>query len=416
MSSLNRIFLFRKLYSYLHFYTFTVLPHAVGMASYALLPSSLYLRLFFLHSSLSQLFYILFGRLCPRLPFPTANLTGKTCIVTGANSGIGFQLASSLTSLGASVLLIVRSEEKGRDAVKSILSTQPEAKGRVKYALLDTSNLDSVREFAKRWVADGGGRIDVLMHNAGAVHANEPFTEEGLPSLYVTNFLSSFLLTYLLMPYLATGVRVVFTSSTGQLSSALSKSFSTHKVTGTYESGYHIPALTVPFLGWKIHKGRSDEGEYAQTKAMQCAFARALQSKFDSGDLSHEGAKESGSDSNRRLTASFTPGFTSTAIFTKFGPGDSSFWKMLISNPNFAWLKASTWMATDVREGAMTGLWLAVASEEEIAERDVIGEQVGAGGGFWDRTRRIASVADLMSEEKLERLWRRWEIDADIEW
>lgn len=115
-------------------------------------------------------------------------------IVTGGNSGIGFQIALELARRGATVRLACRNASKADIAVSQITNQIPESRGRVEAHTLDTSSLVSVRAFAKEWKARGG-RIDILMHNAGVVSVPRGqilFTPDEFPLLYATNFLGPF--------------------------------------------------------------------------------------------------------------------------------------------------------------------------------------------------------------------------------
>src|SRR4051812_26271771 len=88
---------------------------------------------------------------------------GRLSVVTGANSGVGWQTALWLARAGSEVILAVRSAEKGRTAVESIHRLLPRA--RVRYDILDLASLQSVRAFAAR-LADAS-RLDLLVNNAG---------------------------------------------------------------------------------------------------------------------------------------------------------------------------------------------------------------------------------------------------------
>ena len=399
------------LLSTLHFFLFSVLPLALSMTLYAILPQSLFNRLRYLLSTLHQLFNLTFSRLLPTLLIPTTSLNGKTAIVTGANSGIGYQITLSLVRLGAAVLLAVRSESKGRDAVQSILEAIPDAKGRVKFSILDTSSFSSVQAFASKWQSQSGGQqIDILCHNAGITQPPFPLTSEGIETVYATNFLGSFLLTHLLEKHLSPSARIIFTSSTGQLSAKFTPYFSTQSVRGMIEPGFHAPCFSIPILGLHAWNPARSSQKYAQTKGMQCAFVRRLQRRFDTNTTLDKDGKVLG----RRTAHTFTPGFTMTPIFGKIQSG-TSFLLDLIKDPSFTLLTVTTFAATDVTQGAMTGLWLASAPEEEIAGADEVGREPG-GGGYWDRLHREMSVADIMSDKMLDRLWERWEADAGIEW
>lgn len=138
---------------------------------------------------------------------------GKTVLVTGANSGIGYQAALELARHGAHVLLGCRSEGKGQAALERLKREVPGAS--VEIALVDMASLSSIRTFASQYVSRGG-TLDILVNNAGvmAVPARE-LTSDGFERQFGTNHLGHFALTGLLMPALSKSVapRVVTVAS-----------------------------------------------------------------------------------------------------------------------------------------------------------------------------------------------------------
>lgn len=137
------------------------------------------------------------------------DLTGRTAVVTGANSGIGFETALVLARHGASVVLACRNVDKAADAAARI-------PGDVGIQQLDLCSLASVRTAAERLLADHR-RIDLLVNNAGAFRSRYVVTEDGFESTFAGNHLGPFALTGLLLErLLATpGSRVVTVSSIG---------------------------------------------------------------------------------------------------------------------------------------------------------------------------------------------------------
>jgi NAD(P)-dependent dehydrogenase (short-subunit alcohol dehydrogenase family) len=129
-------------------------------------------------------------------------MSGRTAIVTGANSGIGRAAAAALADAGARVVLAVRSTEKGEAAAAAM-------RGETEVALLDLASLASVHEFADGW----HGPIDLLINNAGVMAPPLSRTVEGFELQFGTNHLGHFALTNLLLERV-TG-RVVTVSSTG---------------------------------------------------------------------------------------------------------------------------------------------------------------------------------------------------------
>ncbi len=138
--------------------------------------------------------------------------SGRTVIVTGANSGLGLATSRELARAGAAVWLAVRDEEKGRRASSSI--REQVARADLTTGLLDLADLSSVRAFAESFVA-AGGQLDLLINNAGIMAAPRRLTGDGFESQFGTNHLGHFALTGLLLPALlkAPATRVVTVSS-----------------------------------------------------------------------------------------------------------------------------------------------------------------------------------------------------------
>lgn len=147
------------------------------------------------------------------------DLAGRTCLVTGANSGIGFATAAGLAARGASVWLLCRSQERGAQAARELR----EATGsrRIHVATLDVADFASIRRFAAGFRA---GSVDVLVHNAGVLPDERTLTTDGHELTLATNLLGPLLLTLLLLPKLqASGAaRVIFVSSGGMYTQRLS--------------------------------------------------------------------------------------------------------------------------------------------------------------------------------------------------
>jgi NAD(P)-dependent dehydrogenase (short-subunit alcohol dehydrogenase family) len=142
--------------------------------------------------------------------------TGRVAIVTGANSGIGFETAKALAGKGATVVVASRSGEKGNRAVDDIRSKTPEAK--IEFMQLDLANLTSVRGFAQAFKARHD-RLDLLINNAGVMMPQmREETEDGFELQFGTNHLGHFALTLLLIDRLIAteDSRVVNVASSAQ--------------------------------------------------------------------------------------------------------------------------------------------------------------------------------------------------------
>lgn len=137
--------------------------------------------------------------------------SGRTFLVTGANTGIGFETARVLARRGGRVLLGCRSEERAAGAIDRIRAESPEAD--VEFLPLDQADLASVRTAAEQAAAEP--RLDVLVNNAGIMGVPRTLTVDGFESQFAVNHLGTFALTGHLLPKLeeTDGSRVVVTAS-----------------------------------------------------------------------------------------------------------------------------------------------------------------------------------------------------------
>ncbi|MFM5930551.1 MAG: oxidoreductase [Novosphingobium sp.] len=137
--------------------------------------------------------------------------SGRTIMVTGANTGIGFESARVLAQRGARVLLACRNRDKAQAAINRIQALVPGAD--LAFVPLDQADLNSVRAAAD--LAAKEARLDVLINNAGVMIPPLGRTAQGFEEQFGVNHLGTFALTGLLLPKLAQtpGSRVVITSS-----------------------------------------------------------------------------------------------------------------------------------------------------------------------------------------------------------
>src|SRR5689334_10351337 len=126
------------------------------------------------------------------------DLTGRTFVVTGANSGLGLVTARELGRKGARVVLAVRDTAKGDAAARTI-------DGPVEVRRLDLADLGAVRAFAEAWEGD----LDVLINNAGLMAIPRQRTRDGFEMQIGTNHLGHFALTNLLLPHVSDRVVTV---------------------------------------------------------------------------------------------------------------------------------------------------------------------------------------------------------------
>ncbi|KUI07855.1 short-chain dehydrogenase [Mycobacterium lehmannii] len=201
--------------------------------------------------------------------------SGRTAIVTGANSGLGYDTAAALAGAGAAVVLAVRNLDKGREAVEGIKRSSPDAV--VSLQELDLSSLDSVRRAADELRA-AHPRIDLLINNAGVMYVpSRETTKDGFEMQFGTNHLGHFALTGLLLDNLRSvdGSRIVTVSSVGHRIMARIRFEDPHFETGynrvqaygqsklanllfTYELQRRLAAGGAPTIAAAAHPGFSD--------------------------------------------------------------------------------------------------------------------------------------------------------------
>jgi NAD(P)-dependent dehydrogenase (short-subunit alcohol dehydrogenase family) len=130
------------------------------------------------------------------------NQEGKLCVVTGSNSGTGREAARRLAGAGATVIMAVRSLEKGEAARSAIVTELPEALIEVRH--LDLADLSSVRAFADQLITDNNP-IDILLNNAGVMAPpKRAESADGFELQFATNFLGHYVLTLRLLPLILT--------------------------------------------------------------------------------------------------------------------------------------------------------------------------------------------------------------------
>jgi NAD(P)-dependent dehydrogenase (short-subunit alcohol dehydrogenase family) len=277
---------------------------------------------------------------------------GRVAIVTGANSGIGFETARNLACRGARVVMACRSQTRGQAAADRIREESPP--GEVELELLDLSKLASVRSFAARF-AERFDRLDLLINNAGVMAPPKTKTEDGFELQLATNHLGHFALTGLLLPMLlaTTGSRVVVLAS--------------HM--------HRLAALDLDDLNFE-HRIYSRWLAYGQSKLANLLFAQELHRR-----LSSAGATT--------IAVSAHPGWAATELQRNVGV-------TTIFNPL---------LAQDGRAGARPTLHAATAAEVHG------GDYFGPRGflGLTGRPTRARSNRRARDSTLARKLWERSE-------
>jgi NAD(P)-dependent dehydrogenase (short-subunit alcohol dehydrogenase family) len=285
---------------------------------------------------------------------------GRTAVVTGANSGIGFETARMLAERGARVVLACRSLDKAAVARDTIRATAPDAE--LSLVRLDLASAESVRAAAAT-VGATFDRIDLLINNAGAAFGRLTLID-GIDRTFVTNVLGPFAFTGLLLPRVlaASAGRVVTVSS------------------GSHEAG----RLDLDDLAC-TRRGYGRWRAYARSKLANLLFTFELQRRLAA-------ARE------RAIAVAAHPG----AAATEFGRNSGGFTRMA-SAPPLRWLLAP--LVATAEEGALPVLRAAV-------DPDVRGGEFYGPDGFHGikgspRKVRPAAVAEDTAASAL--LWEKCE-------
>jgi NAD(P)-dependent dehydrogenase (short-subunit alcohol dehydrogenase family) len=253
------------------------------------------------------------------------DLTGRTAVVTGANSGLGYWTAAELARHGASVTLAARDPGRGADAMTRLKAEVPDADAAL--ARLDLADLGSVRAFATDYRPDG---LDLLVNNAGVMAVPLRRTPDGFESQLGTNHLGHFALTGLLLTRLLArpGARVV-----------------------TVTSPYHKIGK-IDFADLDARGGYRKWPAYAQSKLANLLFTFELQRRADAAGVDLR-------------AASAHPGYAATNLQTvgprmagnKVMEAGSAVLTRLIGQPAAAGAQPTLRAATDpaVRGGEVFG-------------------------------------------------------------
>ncbi|MFZ5757658.1 MAG: oxidoreductase [Pseudomonadota bacterium] len=208
------------------------------------------------------------------------DLDGKVAVVTGANGGIGYEIALALAAQRAQVIMACRDQAKADNARQAILAHYPAA--RLSIVPLDLSRQASVRTAAAA-IRANQPRIDLLINNAGVMWLPEGRTEDGFETQTGTNHLGHFTLTNLLLPAMKAvdGSRIITVSSLG------------HLLYGLYLDNFTLEGI--------YNKQRA----YSQSKIANLSFALELDRRL----------KASGA---RTISLASHPGGTNSELATDF--------------------------------------------------------------------------------------------------
>ena len=289
------------------------------------------------------------------------DLRGKTAVVTGANSGIGFEAALGLAEKGARVVLACRNQAKADEAAAAIRARAPEAA--LDFVPLDLSSLESVRSVAAD-LRRSHEQLDLLVNNAGVMALPYRTTAEGFEMQFGTNHLGHFALTGLLLDLvLATpGARIVNVSS----------------------QAHRVGRIRFHDLHWE--KGYGKWRAYGQSKVANLLFTHALH-----GRLRAAGASA--------MAVACHPGYSSTHLQAAGPEMEGS--KLMIKITDLG----NRLLAQSAEMGALPTLYAATAPGVESG--DYIGPD-----GFLEMAghpKKVGRTRYARKDDVAERLWQESE-------
>lgn len=272
------------------------------------------------------------------------DMRGKTCVVTGATSGIGLETATRLGALGARLVLVGRNRDKGKAAIARLRADVPGVAVEMHYA--DLSRLDETRGLADA-LLDSAARIDVLVNNAGAFFAKREITPDGLELTFALNHMGYFRLTALLRERLIASApaRVVNVASEA------------HR--GAYLD-FEDLQCSRRYSGWRA---------YQRSKLANILFTRELARRLKGTGVT---------------TNCLHPGF----VATSFGDNNRGFWR-------FGFTIGKLVSAIPVQRGAETPVYLASSPHLD-----------GISGRYFIDCRERQPDAAAQDDETAVRLWK----------
>jgi NAD(P)-dependent dehydrogenase (short-subunit alcohol dehydrogenase family) len=274
------------------------------------------------------------------------SFAGRTVIVTGANSGLGEVTARELARVGATVILAVRNEEKGRAAA----ATMP---GDTEVRRLDLQDLASVRAFA-----DGVAKVDVLVNNAGIMAVPYAKTVDGFESQIGTNHLGHFALTNLLLPKVSD--RIVTVASMMHLIGVISLK--------------DLNWTSRPYLAWPA---------YGQSKLANLLFTKELQRRLT----------QAGSPVR---AVAVHPGYSATNLQGNTGnPLGSRVWRAanaVATDADFGARQSLYAVSQDIPGDSFVGPRYAMRGGTQLVGRSPLARNAKTAAALWDLSAQLTGT------------------------
>lgn len=276
------------------------------------------------------------------MPHPSPTLQGKTCMVTGASSGIGRVTAVELARLGARTVLVCRDRGRGEATLAQI--AKETGSRDVELKLADLSSQSAIRNLAREFLAKDQP-LHVLVNNAGVVNLRRSLTRDGIETVFAVNHIAYFLLTNLLLERLEISAPA--------------------RIINVASDAHRMARIGFDDLGGS--RRYAAMRNYAQSKLANILFtyelARRLEGSGVTANCAHPGAVATG-----------------------------------LAQNNGAWVRALTKLLglffRTPEQGAATSIYLASSPEVE-----------GVSGKYFIDCKETRSSADSYSKADAQRLW-----------
>ena len=271
------------------------------------------------------------------------DLSGKTALVTGANSGIGLEVCVQLASAGARVWMVARNQERGEAALADVKVRS--GSDQVSLLLCDFASQKSTRALADE-VLGAIERLDILINNAGSVSSRRRLTEDGIEQTFAVNHLGYFLLTNLLLE------RVVASAPA--------------RIVNVASTGHRRGTLDFDDLGFE--RGYQIMRAYGRSKLANVLFTRELAERLQGTDVT---------------VNCLHPGAVATHIWSH-----------------------APWFARPVLAIAKRFMITAEEGGDRIFYLAAGSEVAGKSGGYYDKNRAVDPSALARDSELGKRLWQ----------
>lgn len=280
-------------------------------------------------------------------------MKGKVCVITGANTGIGFETALGLAKMETDLVIISKDESRVKTTIEKIISESGHKN--VEGIVADLSSQKNIKKGAKE-ILEKYSIIDVLINNAGTWYSNLTYTDENIEMQFAVNHLAYFYLTYLLLPALANAEdpRIINVGSDSHFSGKI-----------------HFNDIN---LTKKYHGLRA----YSQSKLANILFTYEFNRR---------------KPLNKLCVNCLQPGLVKTNIGLKH----------TVALHSLAW-KLRRLGGVTPAEGAETSIYL--ASSEEVK---------GISGKYWDKSKIKKSSKRSYAKDDAQRLWLLSEKLCDID-